>query len=137
MEYDSMQLLLGSILFVTTLFLLTTILVYYVFFTALQLVVGSGSIVLLWIGYVIIQDFPLGTAVARFRHPEKFTARIVIDETSFMLEPVPESVGSILLNQPRLARRVQGLTSWLGTQLSDVFSGRRTLKTIVECLAWS
>ena len=143
MEYDSMQLLLGSILFVMTLFLLTTILVYYAFFTILYLVVGTGSTVLLWVAYTMIQDFPFGSLSLRILHPDLFTSTVVIidigteqqsDCLRSKLEPIPQKPGSILTAHASLMRRAQAFTSWVRMSVSDIFSGRQTTKAIVEYL---
>lgn len=58
LEYDSMQLLLGTVLFTTCLFLCTTILVYYTFFTVVNLFV-TICVVSAWMLYFIVQGFPL------------------------------------------------------------------------------
>ena len=150
MEYDSMQLLLGSILFVVTLFLLTTILLYYAFFTLLNLVARTGASVALWALYVFLQDFPFGTCYLRSLHPELFTSQVVIREepgaaattssTSSTkrlvtrLEPMPESFGSILASTPKLRQRGIAFKTWLSACLSDIASGTPTSKTLVESL---
>jgi len=141
MEYDSMQLLLGSILFVVTLFLLTTVLVYYAFFTILNFVVGTGASIGIWVLYMLIQDIPFGTIYLRMNHAGIFTSRVLIKmggQTQYVLvtslEPVPESISSILSSTPTLRRRKAALVSWLQTLARDVLFGRPTTTTLVEGL---
>lgn len=79
MEEDSMQLLVGMILFTAVLFLFTTILVYYAFFAVLHLaiqIVGVG----LWCLYTTVRYLPLGTVLLRARHSEWFTERVYLEE---------------------------------------------------------
>ena len=155
MEYDSMQLLLGSILFVMTLFLLTTVLVYYTFFSLFDLVARSGASVTLWVLYVCLQDYPFGTIYLRYTHPGMFTAQVLIrerqDTSSTLLsagsaassaatalittiEPVPESFGSILASTPELVPRRRAFKTWFGSRVADILSGNPTSKTLVERL---
>lgn len=156
MEYDSMQLLLGSILFVVTLFLLTTVLVYYTFFSLFDLVARSGASVTLWVLYVCLQDFPFGTIYLRYTHPGIFTSQVLVRErqdtsgtlpsvgstassstaTALIttLEPVPESFGSILASTPELVRRGRAFKSWLSARVSDILSGNPTSNNLVERL---
>lgn len=79
MDYDYMQLLLGMILFTAVLFIFTTILVYYMFFTVLNLTIHA-MYVALWILYVLVQDFPLGTVILRIRNPSWFTRKVFIQD---------------------------------------------------------
>ena len=101
MEEDSMQLLLGMILFTACLFLFTTILVYYAFFAVLYVsiqILGVG----LWFLYVTIWHLPLGKVWLRTRHPEWFTERVYLEDLSSKnravtrLCPVYRSYSSIL-----------------------------------------
>ena len=63
LEYDFMQLLLGMILFTICLFLFTTILVYCVTFTGLQLAM-SCSIMIVGAADVMLKRFPFGDVVS-------------------------------------------------------------------------
>lgn len=149
MEYDSMQLLLGSILFTMTLFLLTTILVYYAFFTLLNLVARMGTSIALWSLYVFLQEFPFGTWYLRMTQPNLFTAAVFIRNDPITasssaiftnkdlitwLEPVPQSFGSILASTPRLNWSARALKQWLKACLSDIATGKPSSKTLVESL---
>jgi hypothetical protein len=80
MEYDSTQLLVGSFLFVVTLFLWTTILVYYVFFTILNLVIRKATSVVIWGCYVLLRDFPYGTFYLRAIIPKMFACKVSLEE---------------------------------------------------------
>lgn len=64
MQYDSTQLLLGILIFSSTLFLFTTLSVYFVFFTATHLVVVGGLAPLL-LALVLMSRFPLGRLIHR------------------------------------------------------------------------
>lgn len=81
MEYDSMQLLLGMILFTAILFLFTTILVYYSFFAVLDFAIHVGAI-LLFVGYAFVRFLPLGKCTLRVWHPGWFTERVFLEETN-------------------------------------------------------
>lgn len=63
LEYDFMQLFLGMILFATCLFLFTTVLVYFFFFSLVQLVV-SCSIGILRSFYICVTCFPFGDVIS-------------------------------------------------------------------------
>lgn len=75
MEYDAMQLLLGTILFSIVLFLFTTVLVYHVHFATIQLGIACASTVLAGT-YVWIERFPSGAVLLRFRRPDVFVERV-------------------------------------------------------------
>jgi N-acetylglucosaminyl transferase component (Gpi1) len=149
MEYDSMQLLMGSILFVASLFLLTTVMVYYTFFTLLNLVVRTTTVALLWTAYAILQDFPFGTCYLRLWYPGAYTSCVLIKEEKVVtddatssqhsliitsLEAIPESMCSILQSVPTMATRFSALKSWLSSMFSDILSGAPTSRTTVEYL---
>lgn len=63
MEYDSTQLLFGTILFVAALFLFTTIAVYHGFFALVYLSIEICLILIMML-YVILLHFPFGRIVA-------------------------------------------------------------------------
>ena len=88
MEYDSMQLLLGTILFAVSLFLFTTILVYFLFFTALHVVV-SASISIVLAFYENQTSYPWGEVIGRFLFSCEFAARVSIEDMS------DETTGSV------------------------------------------
>lgn len=64
MQYDSIQLLLGSILFAVTLFLFTTVLVYHVFFSLCHLAVAV-TLNLLRAAILCLREWPAGVIVTR------------------------------------------------------------------------
>lgn len=71
LHYDSIQMLLGTVLFTTCIFLFTTVLVYHVFFTIIYLALKgcSASIRLL---YSIIDHLPLSEWIVRTYRPARF-----------------------------------------------------------------
>jgi hypothetical protein len=79
MEYNSMQLLVGIILFAVTLFLLTTIFVYHVFFTVLSVTAFLLSVVFLF-PYQLLLFLPLGTLIMRKRRHGWFTNGVFLVE---------------------------------------------------------
>jgi len=105
MEYDSMQLLVGTIGFCICVFLWTTILVYYTFFVVWNFVMHL-PIVGLWITYILSRSIPWGSLLYRFLHPDwfpkdvymDFTAADAMDVQISSLESIPESPIRILLN---------------------------------------
>jgi hypothetical protein len=109
MAYDSMQLLLGTILFAITLFLFTTVLVYHTFFAVLNLTAALLSASLFMV-YLLIQSVPVGRLVLCKGCPRWFACRVYIsmeDSTTMKdtatvgldvtwLVPVAKSYGSIV-----------------------------------------
>lgn len=68
LEYDFMQLFLGMILFAICLFLFTTVLVYYTFFTLISLSFKSCT-GLIWVAYIMLKQFPFGEVLMGFVFP--------------------------------------------------------------------
>lgn len=112
MAYDSMQLLLGTVLFAIALFLFTTVLVYHAFFAVLNLAAALLA-ASLFIIYLLIRFLPGGRLLLRKRCPRWFTCRvhIIIREDSLTMEdtatvgldvtrlaPVAKSYASIVLD---------------------------------------
>lgn len=79
LEYDSMQLLLGTVLFTICLFLFTTILVYYTFFTVVNLCV-TVFVASAWLMFVAVQSVPLGKLFSQTTNP-MMTSEMVVFET--------------------------------------------------------
>lgn len=75
LEYDFMQLFLGMILFAICLFLFTTILVYYTFFSLVHVLV-STCIGLLRTFHVIATYFPMGDVMLAYFEPGMFCSSI-------------------------------------------------------------
>jgi hypothetical protein len=147
MAYDSMQLLLGSLLFAVTLFLLTTILVYYVFFTLLNLLVRAGASVVIWSLYTLLQDFPFGSCYLRWRNPELFVSSVYLSQeviakdssggasernsskdnhhtrTILRLLSVSQSLPAVITTNPMLVMRAKAFRSWLVSGMSEIVSG--------------
>jgi phosphatidylinositol glycan class Q protein len=104
MEYDSMQLLLGMILFTAVIFLFTTILVYYAFFAMLDVTIRLVAVIL-WLSYILGRFNPMGKCILRARHPGWFTERLYLVEDTKLssdsrpvthLEMVPRSFSSLV-----------------------------------------
>ena len=143
MAYDSMQLLLGSLLFAVTLFLLTTILVYYVFFTLLNLAVRTSLSLVIWIVYTFLQDFPFGRCYLRLRNPELFVSQVFLDEvidgtapswTVVKLLTTYQSIGAIITSDHTLEQRAKSLRSWLGASFGEIISGTSHPESLVSRL---
>lgn len=77
MDYDYMQLLLGTVVFAVALFLFTTVFVYHAFFTILHLaaVMVMNSFAFL---YIFLQFFPWGSLWLRRCRPGFFTREVFL-----------------------------------------------------------
>lgn len=78
LEYDFMQLFLGMILFVTCLFLFTTMLVYYTFFFILDVLMRS-IIMIPRLCYIFISIFPFAKVFASLIRPRLLTVQSIIE----------------------------------------------------------
>lgn len=87
MEYDSIQLLLGSILFAVTLFLFTTILVYHVFFAVCHLVFAM-TLNFLCSAIVWLREWPAGIFITRCLYHRWYA-------TDFDIVGIPSNVSTI------------------------------------------
>ena len=72
MQYDAMQLLVGTIAFCICIFLWTTILVYYTFFVAVN-VLFHLPVLLVWFTYASSRAMPWGTLLWRTKKPQWFS----------------------------------------------------------------
>ena len=79
MEYDSMQLLVGTILFAIVLFLYTTIFVGHVFYTILYFITVMMALPTLFL-YTLLQSLPCGILWLRHCRPGRFTRTIYLSE---------------------------------------------------------
>ena len=75
LEFDFMQLLLGMILFTICLFLFTTIVVYYAFFTCIYFTVAF-CVLSVWGWYWFLDDIPLGYIVHAWVYPKRFCTKV-------------------------------------------------------------
>lgn len=75
LEYDFMQLFLGMILFAMCLFLFTTVLVYYTFFSLVYLLV-SVCIGVMWAFHLVATYFPLGDVLLAHFEPGMFCSSV-------------------------------------------------------------
>lgn len=145
MEYDFMQLLLGTILFAFALFLFTTVLVYHVFFAALRIIVAMASLAII-IPYILIRLFPIGSILLRKKCPGWFTSNVYLLEEDSVevakediastgvfdvtwLVAVPLSFASILTDA--LVLPFGALKCWLASLIVELFSGTSSPSTHV------
>jgi hypothetical protein len=121
MQYDAMQLLVGTIAFCICVFLWTTIMVYYSFFVIWNLSIHL-PIVCCWVLYLLGRSIPWGSLYYRFRHPHwfpkdlyiKFDDVITIDDSKNVqvssLESILESPVHILFS--RITNPLKHLFKW-------------------------
>ena len=79
MEYDSMQLLVGTIFFAIVLFLFTTIFVGHVFYSTLYFITVMAALPILLL-YTSLNSFPWGILWSRRIRPGWFTRQIYLTE---------------------------------------------------------
>jgi hypothetical protein len=146
MAYDSMQLLLGTILFAIALFLFTTVLVYHTFFAVLNLAAALLSASFFMV-YLLIQFLPGGRLVLRKRCPRWFTCRVHIsveDSTTIKdtvtvgldvtrLVPVAKSYGSIVSDA--LAPPTKAVLFCCSALLTELVTGVPSTKLLVETVS--
>jgi N-acetylglucosaminyl transferase component (Gpi1) len=161
MEYDSLQLLVGIIVFSVSLFLFPTIGIYHAFFAALNLVmVVSVSFTCILLCIVLWKKFPWGRLLLRYCRPGWFTKGVylaaemhhhdtvastlksnvisswTVDVTR--LQTIPCSYSSILMDG--LVHRNPAMTNlmaWLLKQLLDPWRSTSSLLHDDEhCLAF-
>jgi phosphatidylinositol glycan class Q protein len=75
MQYDAMQLLVGTIGFCICIFLWTTILVYYTFFMVWNVLMHL-PLLLLWVAYIFSRAIPLGRLWWRIFRPNWFAKNV-------------------------------------------------------------
>jgi len=120
MQYDAMQLLVGTVAFCICVFLWTTIMVYHSFFVIWSLLMYL-PIIGCWMLYLLNRSIPWGSLYFRFRYPYwfskdlyiKFNDIITIDSKNVQvtsLESILESPLSILLN--RITIPMKHLFQW-------------------------
>jgi hypothetical protein len=105
LEYDSMQLLVGMILFTVSLFLLTTVLVYHTFFAVVYSVVNFGTIAI-WIAYTAVKYFPMGKLMLRLGGGSYFPKNIHFSRMT--KDDVIESIGWYALVGKQNEKKNQG-----------------------------
>jgi len=120
MQYDAMQLLVGTVAFCICVFLWTTIMVYHSFFVIWNLLMYL-PIVGCWMLYLLNRSIPWGNLYFRFRYPHwfskdlyiKFNDIITIDSKNVQvtsLESILESPIRILLS--RITIPLKHLFQW-------------------------
>jgi hypothetical protein len=118
MQYDAMQLLVGTICFCICIFLFTTILVYYTCFACWNLGVHL-PVLWLWLLYVGNRAMPWGSLFWRLQYPEWFSKSVYLEDLNSdnddvfvtRLVSVPESAGSII--GKALSPHLKRLVAWL------------------------
>ena len=118
MQYDAMQLLVGTICFCICIFLFTTILVYYTCFACWNLGVHL-PVLWLWLMYVGNRAMPWGSLWWRLQYPEWFSKSVYLEDLNgddddvfvTQLVSVPESAGSII--GKALSPHLKRLMAWL------------------------
>lgn len=131
MEYDSMQLLIGMLLFAFILFLFTTILVYHAFYTLLFVAVQPVG---LWLLYGFLRDFPFDELWKRWRDPLSMGAGVYFDkEVAHVthIRVIPKSYKSLLA--PFTGRYLKCSLFILWHILQGLATGKR-LNIVHSCL---
>lgn len=118
MQYDAMQLLVGTICFCICIFLFTTILVYYTCFACWNFGVHL-PVLWLWLMYVGNRAMPWGSLWWRIQYPEWFSKSVYLEDLNgdnddvfvTQLVSVPESAASII--GKALSPHLKRLVAWL------------------------
>jgi len=140
MEYDSMQLLLGTILFAVALFLFTTIFVYHTFFAVTESCVALCSFPLLAL-YLLLERFPWGRLAERLRS-NSFIDGVYLREVSgnptlidvdfdiTYLEYYEKSYTSII--RSAFVDPASGLVRWALATFGGLLLGWQSQTTLIE-----
>jgi N-acetylglucosaminyl transferase component (Gpi1) len=130
-DYDYMQLLLGTLLFAVALFLFTTIFVYHAFFTVLNLALLVAGLPLVATFHILL-GMPWSMLWLRWRHPTLFTRDVFLvdvvdhdlssdDTVVTQLEPRFCSYTSIIATA--FLPPTKAIASWLVRFTVESFSG--------------
>jgi hypothetical protein len=133
MEYDAMQLLVGTIGFSICIFLWTTLMVYYTFFVVWNIFLHL-PVILVWVVYVLSRSIPWGSLVWRLRKGGWFTENVYIQtqqdsevmHVSWMF-PVARSPVSIVGSC--VFAHLKPLLQWLVNFCLEVLSPRSSNKS--------
>jgi N-acetylglucosaminyl transferase component (Gpi1) len=131
MQYDAMQLLVGTLAFCICIFLWTTIMVYYAFFVMANWIFNF-PVVLVWIAYVACRSVPWGTMAWRLLRPQWFTKFVYLqslndanaDVRAAVLRSVPESLAKLVADS--IMVHITSLLSWLINGLIEVILPRNS-----------
>jgi hypothetical protein len=131
MEYDSMQLLLGTIMFTIALFMLTTVLVYHAFFAVLNLTAVLVAVCFTTI-YVLLRRFPWGRLWLLQVKTHWFVNRLYLEDVHLNKKEDGTPLGSIDITRLRriptsamflvseaLAKHGNVLSSYLSASFSE------------------
>jgi hypothetical protein len=128
MEYDAMQLLVGTIAFCICVLLWTTLMVYYTFFAIWNWIMHV-PVILCWVLYVMSRSFPWGSLIYRLRHPSWFPQDLYLkflplsdtDPSSVQitaLRSIVQSTVSILFSH--IATPLSAVLQWSLSSLGQV-----------------
>ena len=131
MQYDAMQLLVGTLGFCICIFLFTTILVYYAFFVITNWIFNL-PVILVWISYVACRSIPWGTMAWRLLRPPWFAKSVYLeslndagaDIRAAVLRSVPDSF--VKLVGDSILVHITSLLSWLINGLIEVLLPRNS-----------
>lgn len=144
MEYDSMQLLLGTVLFAVLLFLFTTIFAYQVFSVILYAALMIGPVAI-GVFYQLVLYGPWGHLYLRLRRPGLFCKDVVIGEIAnstdnWSAPPVTQLVPRLqtfhsILSQA-LSPHLSSLLTWPFATIAVGFVGGSTTNgsSIISCI---
>lgn len=145
MEYDSTQLLLGTILFTVALFLFTTIFVYHIFFSVAEFCIAISAFPLLAL-YLIVKRFPYGILLERWRH-NSFIDEVYLLEDGYINQQSAEDFlpfdvtyletrerSYTLICKDAFARPVGELLAWYLATAFGMLFGFKPSKTLVESI---
>jgi len=131
MQYDAMQLLVGTLGFCICIFLWTTIMVYYAFFVCANWIFNL-PVAMVWISYVICKSIPLGSMGWRLLRPRWFTKSVYLEPLSdcdadirvAALRSIPEPLISLV--KDRMLVHITSLFSWLINALIEALLPRKS-----------
>lgn len=117
MQYDSMQLLVGTIAFTICIFLWTTIMVYYTFFMVWNVSMHL-LILLLWVLYVILRSVPWASLWFRSTRTNWFTktvySQLLLQDDNFVVSRlVAMNHSHLSIVRQKLEVHMKPLLKWL------------------------
>lgn len=131
MQYDAMQLLVGTIIFCICIFLWTTIMVYYTSFVIINWVCNL-PVVCLWVTYIIGRAVPWGSLGWWMWKPEWFAQSVYLESMSDVEQDVrvvkmcskAKTLQNVLLSH--LTVHICGVTHWIFHGLLEALIPRRS-----------
>jgi hypothetical protein len=134
MQYDAMQLLVGTICLCICIFLWMTMVIYYVFFVISNWVFNL-PVVFLWILYAACRAIPCGSLGWRLWKPQWFSKSVYLESMSAddqevrvaKLCSVAESPERLLVS--KVSIHISSLIRWLLSSLFEALVPRTSNKT--------